>query len=276
MGGLFSGGGGGRDVHHYHYATNERLNQQLEDLKKVAAQNSEDNKRLRDKLAQAEQDKAEFDKQMAGLKVELDKASDPVNFLEAKQRVFEKFLGKLDKNMFDTRVYQDGKENIGMFGIICAGKSMLINALFNDPNKCETGRGETTKEIKTIGECYHVKLWDLPGNSIHFSFLEFDHLCFLASLSKVCVCVESSLHDPFYNDLLRICKKLQLKVIIVVTKMDDANTEERITLPAKIRKEATEVGYGDAPIFSVSARERLDGKVTYDWGRFIEELSSRL
>jgi len=149
---------------------------------------------------------------------------------------------------------------------------MLINALFNDPEKCETGKGETTKEIKPIGECHGVKLWDLPGNSIHFSFLEFNHLCFLVSLSKVCICVESSLHDPFYNDLLRICKKLQLKVIIVITKMDSASQQESITLPAKIRNEATEVGYGEAPFFSISAKEKLDGKISYDWGKFIEEL----
>jgi len=111
MGGLFSGGGGGGgEVHHHHYHTDERLKQQLEDIKKVAAQNAEDNKALQAKLDQAEKDKLAFDTEMAGLKAELEKDSDPTNFSEAKRRVFEKFLGKLDKKLFETKVFQDGKK----------------------------------------------------------------------------------------------------------------------------------------------------------------------
>jgi len=250
------------------------LKQQLEDIKKVAAQNAEDNKALQAKLDQAEKDKLAFDTEMAGLKAELEKDSDPTNFSEAKRRVFEKFLGKLDKKLFETKVFQDGKKNIGMFGIISAGKSMLINALFNDKTRCKTGKGETTKEIKEIGECHGVKLWDLPGNSVHFSFLEFQHLCFLASLTKVCVCVESSLLDPFYYELLTICKKLELNVIIAITKWDLAEDDEKAECLKKIHAEAKEVGYGNGPFFTISAQKKLEGDNNYaNWGKFIQELA---
>jgi len=223
-------------------------------------------------LEQANKDKITYEKQLADIKAELDRATSPKDYLATKRRTFDQFLDKINSQMFQSKVFSDGKLNVGMFGVISAGKSMLINALFNEPEKCPTGKAETTLEIKAIGECHGVKLWDLPGNSINFSFLEFEHLCFLASLSKVCVVTEFSLHDPFYNELLRICKKLHLKIIIVITKMDSAGPHERTTLPAKIRNEAAEVGYGDAPIFAISARDKLENKISYDWGKFIEEL----
>jgi len=258
-------------VHHQDPALKRELEKMADQLKNNQAEMD----KLRTQLEQAKKDKDTYEMQVADIKAELDKASNPQDYLVAKRKSFDRFLEKINNQMFQSKVFSDGKLNVGMFGVISAGKSMLINALFNESEKCETGKGETTQEIKAIGESHGVKLWDLPGNSINFSFLEFEHLCFLASLSKVCVITESGLHDPFYNELLRICKKLQLKVIIVITKMDQASEKERTSLPAIIRKEATEVGYGDAPLFSISAKDKLEGKITYDWGKFIEELTRK-
>jgi len=260
-------------VVHHHYHTE---NQQLEDLKRANERNAADNQELREKLQQAERDNLVFDNQMRELKLQLENESNPDQYAAARERVFNAFLEKLDKSMFETKIFrQEGKKNIGMFGVISAGKSMLVNALFDDPTKCETGKGETTKEIKDVGECHGVCLWDLPGNSIHFNFLQFDHLCFLTSLTQVCICVDTSLHDPFYHDLLRICHKLEVDIIIALTKMDDASEEERQTQPMQIRIEASELGFTEARVFSISAVEKLRGVISYDWGAFIEELCQR-
>jgi len=162
-----------------------------------------------------------------------------------------------------------------MFGCISTGKSQLINALFNQPGKCKVGAGETTKAIAKIGEINNMTLWDLPGNSVHFNFLVFEQLSFLKSLSKVCVIVEGSLNDPFYHDLLRVCKQLKQKIVVIRSKIDLVLEVERADLRAQINRELV-VAYGEpAPLFFVSAKEFLAGNHNYaDWQQMVRGLTA--
>jgi len=214
-----------------------------------------------------------FEKETAALKATLENATDPVQYAKVKKECFEKFLEKLDPDLFRGNLYaMDGKKHIGMYGLISTGKSSLINALFGS-NQCEVGAGETTVEIKKVGEIFNLVLWDLPGNSTHFNFLVFEQIAFLKSLSKICIVVQSSLNDPFYHDLLKICARIQQNVVIIINKIDLVEENDRAGFKEQIKRELLNHYGKEAPICMISARNQIRGNLGYcEWQQMQDAL----
>jgi len=256
-----------------HYVNNPALEQQITDLKNAASVNATKMEELNKVLVEEQKKREIFEKETADLKATLENTTDPVQYAKVKKECFDKFLQKLDPSLFNDRLYAlDGKKHIGMYGVISTGKSTLINALFGR-NLCAVGVGETTTEVKKIGEISNLVLWDLPGNSTHFNFLIFEQIAFLKSLSKICILVTASLNDPFYHDILKICGRIEQNVIIIINKIDDVEDNDRAGLKQQIKNELM-AHYGkDAPIFMISARNQVRGNLGYcEWQQMQDSL----
>jgi len=270
------GGRGSSHTHTVEYRTDPALLQQIQELQKIARENEVRSKELEVSLRLEIENAKRFENEMEQLKTQLYSISDPEQYAEMQKKCFNQFLEKLDPSLFQQKLNDlDSKIHIGMFGVISCGKSQLINALFNERDKCEVGAGETTQSITRVGDINaSITLWDLPGNSVKFDFLVFEQLAFLKSLSKVCICVNSSLNDPFYDSILKICYRLQQRVLIAITKIDIVEENERDGLKNQIMSELNNV-YGEAPVFCVSAKKFLAGEHNYaEWNELINELSN--
>jgi len=267
---------GGKSSHttiERHYVDNPALVQQIKDLQAAASTNSQKMEEVNKALEEEKNKRETFEKETADLKATLENTTDPTQYAKVKKECFDKFLQKLDPSLFNGKLYAlDGKKHIGMYGSISTGKSSLINALFGQ-DLCQVGVGETTTEVKKIGEISNLVIWDLPGNSTHFNFLIFEQIAFLKSLSKICLVVQSSLNDPFYHDILKICARIQQPVVIIINKIDLVDEVDRSPLQLQIKRELV-AHYGkEAPIFMISAKNQVRGVLGYcEWQQMQDAL----
>jgi len=162
---------------------------------------------------------------------------------------------------------------LGVYGKIASGKSTLINAIFNNRTLCVTGACETTLRSSCVGNIHNRSIWDNPGDSTKFDILQYQNLMDFIDCGTVCLVVNYSLNDPYYNKLLRMCHKLSKKVLVVISKSDLLENQDRIQLKEAMKGEMMSAVGQVSPMFFVSARNFLDGNQNYlDWSVFIQNL----
>lgn len=235
------GGGGSTEVHHYHTVyevpveTKQQLQQQQEQIET-------------------------FEKEAI-------ERADPKHFQESQQKLIDTFVEQLPKlKLTDIINKKTGENHIGFIGPISAGKTSLINAMFD--KNLPVALGHCTDSCEVVHTENTNIVWDVCGQNDDYKFYRPENLSFVKNLDKCAVL--------FDNDINMIANFLKIiytinpeNLIIVRTKVDQYShdhartiAEERILDKQKVKNL---LGV-DMEIHYVSSHNVKNGKDDkYDW-----------
>eukprot|EP01013_Petalomonas_cantuscygni_P042556 TRINITY_DN767_c0_g1_i2.p1 TRINITY_DN767_c0_g1~~TRINITY_DN767_c0_g1_i2.p1 ORF type:complete len:245 (-),score=38.11 TRINITY_DN767_c0_g1_i2:60-794(-) len=167
------------------HVTDPKLVAELAEMRKIVdelnAKNGELLADLEDKLRKADE--------------EAERRGDPDHYLAEEQSTFELFLSRLPKlTLKDIIPRRTPDERCFIFlGQISSGKTSLLNSLF--AAKLLVGLGDTTAEVRPVlcDAATRRVIYDAPGDSTKFKYLNPTHLAFLHSVDTCFILCDSSL-----------------------------------------------------------------------------------
>lgn len=138
--------------------------------------------------------------------------------MAAEERLEKKFVEKLKQmKLTETIDKSDGRRHVCFIGPTSAGKSTILNDLFDLTEK--VGLGSTTDKANPVFEDSKVVVWDVPGVNNDWESFNPENLCFFHNIDYAFVLYDK---EPKENKkLLKILEALNRAFTLVRTKCDN-------------------------------------------------------
>ena len=241
------GGGDSREVHHYHTVYQ----------------------------VPAETQKAldEQTKKLAEIEKEAKDRHDPKFFQQNSKTLMDNFVAQLPKLELTSIIDKRGETHIGFIGQISAGKTSLINALFN--KKLPVALGHCTDKCEVVHRENHNVIWDVCGQNDDFKFYNPESLSFVKDLDICVILFDNDI--AMISNFLKVVHKINpTKMILVRTKVDQYTYGHARTVAeekALDKQKVKDLLNVPIEVYYVSSHNIANGTgEKYDWDEFKKSL----
>lgn len=211
-----------------------------------------------------------LDTQTAELKkheAEAMERSDPKLFEANSKKVFDSFVEQLPNlKLTDIINKKTGEHHIGLIGAISAGKTSMINALFN--KNLPIALGHCTEECKVVHSENNNVIWDVCGQNDDFKFYRPENLSFVKNLDKVVILFDNDI--SMIANFLKVVHKINPDNMVIVRTKVDQHTISNIRTVAEEqlldKKKVKELLGVPMETYCVSSHNISDNKnERFDW-----------
>jgi len=243
--------GSGESTEHHHYHTNTVYQTPPEVIKVMDEQT--------EKLKEFEAEAMEL--------------HDPKLFQSNSTKLLDDFVEQLPSlNLGDIINKQTGENHIGFIGPISAGKTSMINVLFN--KNLPIALGHCTEKCEVVHCEGNNVIWDVNGQNDDFKFYNPMNLSFVKGLDKCVILFDNDI--SMISNILKVVHKINPNnMIIVRTKVDQHSqfnlrtVEEEKVLDMKKVNDLLGVSI---ETYCVSSNNIMDDKERFDWDNVKEVL----
>jgi small GTP-binding protein len=245
------GGGSTEQVHHYHTNTVYQVPEET----KV-------------KLQELETKVEEFE-------AEAVKQGDPNLYTENVQKQMDSYIEKLpDMKLTSFIDKKPGEKHYGVLGNISAGKSSLMNTLFQLEE--QVSLDHCTSVCKVVHsrrvDSGVIHYWDVPGSNQDCKFYKPENLSFVKDLDKVFIVYCDDI--AMISNIIRVVNAINPNIVLIRTKCDQHNARN-----VKTVKEVKESDCAKAAeyctgykLYAVSAHHIDAGyHEVFDWFDVVDE-----
>lgn len=144
--------------------------------------------------------------------------SDPKFFEQNAKKLMNILIENLPTlKLTDIIKKETGELHIGFIGQISAGKTSMINALFD--LSLPVALGHCTEECQVVHKHNHNVIWDVCGQNDDFKFYKPENLSFIKNLDKCVILFDNDI--LMISNFLRVVHKINPdNMVIVRTKVD--------------------------------------------------------
>lgn len=161
--------------------------------------------------------KAELDEckaSLAKLEAEAGEQGDPHLYAENSQKLLDNLVEKLPTlqlHLKEAISKKTGEEHVGILGPISAGKTTLLNTLFN--LRLPVALGHMTKNCEAVHQVDHRVFWDVPGSNDDFRFYKAENLAFVNSLDQCVILFDTDI--AAIANIIKVAYKLNPTKIVL-------------------------------------------------------------
>ncbi len=193
--------------------------------------------------------------------------SNPKLFEANSKSLFHTFVDNLPTlKLTDFIIKNTGDHHIGFIGSVSAGKTTLINAIFD--KNLPTALGHCTEECNIVHTNDHTVVWDVCGQNDDYKFYNPINLSFIKDLDKCVVVFDNDI--SMISNFLKIVHRINPNNLVIIrTKVDQhlASHVRTVLEEQKLDEQKVKDLLGvSLPVYVVSAHNVL--KATgdnYDW-----------
>lgn len=207
------------------------------------------------------------------LEAEAIKRSNPKLYQTNSTNLLNEFVKNIPKlELTDFIKKETGDNHIGFVGPISAGKTSMINVLFN--KNLPIALGHCTDKCEVVHVQGKNKIWDVSGQNDDFKFYRAENLAFIKDLDKIVILTDADIQ--MIANILKVIHAINPNNMIIVRTKVDQHTQSNlrsITEEQQLDMQKVKDLLGvEIKTYCVSSHNVTNGKNKYDWDLVMERL----
>jgi small GTP-binding protein len=192
---------------------------------------------------------------------------DPEFYEKNASEQFDTFIEKLPELKLTDYINKKPNEfHVGIIGAISAGKTTLINTMFN--KTLPTALSHCTKTCEVVHSENNIFIWDVGGKNSDYKFYNPESLSFIKSLDMCIILFDNDI--AMISDILKVVHVLNPKSMVLVrTKVDQYNALNIRTIKEEKEldiQKVEELLHATAEIFCISSLNVVNKSLEmYEW-----------